>query len=1049
MAIRDPRVFTIPPGAPFLSTLSRALLDGELIGGFPAAADPLALANATIYVPTQRAAAALAEALLEAGGGQSILLPRIAPLGAFEPDDAGAFFEPLGEEAPRPGAPPAVGDLTRRHTLATLVRAWGEALRGAIRGVDAEGRLIVDAHEPALVATTPAQAYALAGDLAALIDDMIIEGVDWRKLETLAPEEYDSYWRITLDFLKIAFAHWPQWLEERGLIDRARWVSLMVESEIGALEARPRRGPTIIAGSTGANRATAALIAAIARSDQGAVVLPGLDTALDERAWAMIGASGEPGKGLASHPQALMHRLIAAIGVTRKDVITLGAPIARLRARSAFLSEALRPSDSTECWRDRKDALSAPAVVAALEDVFIIIADNETEEALALAIAMREVIEAPGKTAALITPDPSIARRVSGELARWGVEVEDSAGRTLGQSEAGALARLILEAAKDLGPLRAQALIAHAAARLGRTRAELDAAARALELGVFRAVPISSLGDLVQAFCAARAAAQHRHAHSAIRAINEAERVAAEQLARDLASALEPLRAMRLSAPLREWLAVHRRALDAILVGPEGELSAPHGLELLYELLDEWDDAASGDFFCALGDYAALFDAALAGVRAPPGRSGHPRLKILGLLEARLLSFDRVILAGLDEKVWPPAVETDAFLNRPMRAGLGLSAPERRIGQTAHDFVAALGAREAVISRSKKRTGEPTVASRFLLRMSAAAGEAAIKAAERRGERYLEYARALDEPAEVAPVKRPVPRPPVELRPRSLSVTRIETLRRDPYAIYAERILRLQPLDPTERELGPREAGEAWHGALQDFAERYPSGALPPEARADLVRFARAHFALLLADPAFEGMSWPNIEKAIDFVLDFERRSRGEIVSILVERPGKIVLPLRTGAEFTLTARADRIDMLRSGEATLIDYKSGSPPGAKEVKIGLAPQLTLEAAILMRGGFEGLGAVRPERALYLKLGGPNGGKEGPAGGEDADICDLAEQHLAGLAALLDQFACERTPYLSRPLPKFASRYSDYDHLARVKEWSLTGGDANGDAGNAS
>jgi ATP-dependent helicase/nuclease subunit B len=408
-----------------------------------------------------------------------------------------------------------------------------------------------------------------------------------------------------------------------------------------------------------------------------------------------------------------------------------------------------------------------------------------------------------------------------------------------------------------------------------------------------------------------------------------------------------------------------------------------------------------------------------------------------------------VILAGLDEKVWPPTVETDAFLNRPMRAELGLSAPERRIGQTAHDFVAALGAREVVISRAKKRAGEPTVASRFLLRMRAAAGAAAIQAAERRGETYIAYARALDEPEVVAPVKRPEPRPPVELRPRSLSVTRIETLRRDPYAIYAERILRLQPLDPVERELGPREAGEAWHGALQDFAERYPSAALPPQARADLVRFARARFALLLADPSFEGMNWPNIEKAIDFVLDFERRSRDEILRILVERPGKIVLPLRTGAEFTLTARADRIDVLRSGGATLIDYKSGSPPGAKEVKIGLAPQLSLEAAILMRGGFEGLTSVKPERALYLKLGGPNGGKEQPAGGEDADICDLADQHFAGLEALLDQFACQSTPYLSRPMPKFASRYSDYDHLARVKEWSLTGGAANGDAGEGS
>ena len=506
---------------------------------------------------------------------------------------------------------------------------------------------------------------------------------------------------------------------------------------------------------------------------------------------------------------------------------------------------------------------------------------------------------------------------------------------------------------------------------------------------------------------------------------------------------------MRLSAPLREWLAAHRRALEGILAGPEAEPSAPHGLEMLDALFDEWGGAASGGFPCALSDYAALFDAALAGVRAPPGRGGHPRLKILGLLEARLLSFDRVLMAGLDEKVWPPAVETDAFLNRPMRAELGLSAPERRVGQTAHDFVAALGAREAVISRSKKRAGEPTVASRFLLRMGAAAGEHAIKAAERRGETYLAYARALDEPEVVAPVRRPEPRPPADLRPRSLSVTRIETLRRDPYAIYVERILWLQTLDPIERELGPRETGEAWHGALQDFAERYPSGALPPDARSDLVRFARARFALLLADPAFEGLAWPNIEKAIDFFLDFERRNRDAIAHVCVERRGETVLPLCDGQAFKLTARADRIDILRWGNATLIDYKSGSPPGAKEVKIGLAPQLTLEAAILMRGGFEGLDAMRPERALYLKLGGPDGGKERPAGGEDANICELAERHFAELKPLLDQFADPATPYLSRPIPKFASRYEDYDHLARVKEWSLTGGDANGDGGDAS
>ena len=438
-----------------------------LIDGFPGAGGPMALADATIYVPTQRAAQALAKALLEASGAPSLLLPRIAPLGAFEPDETATSFDPEGEEA-RAAVPPAVGALTRRHALATLTRAWGKALKGAIRQADADGRLIVDPAEPALVAATPAQAYALAGDLAALIDDMIIEGAHWSRLETLAPDLYDPYWRITLDFLKIAFAHWPQWLTERGLIDRAKRIALLIEDEIKALES-PRRGPTIIAGSTGANRATARLIAAIARAPQGAVVLPDLDLNLDDRTWAMIGASEDASLGLAGHPQALLHRLIRAIGVKREDVAPLGSPTPQLAARSAFLSEALRPAESTDLWRERGWTLSPLALATALQGVTIVVADNENEEGLALAIAMRETLETPGKTAALITPDPSIARRVSAELARWGVEVEDSAGRTLGQSPAGALARLILEAAIEFTPRSCLALLAHPAVRFGRS----------------------------------------------------------------------------------------------------------------------------------------------------------------------------------------------------------------------------------------------------------------------------------------------------------------------------------------------------------------------------------------------------------------------------------------------------------------------------------------------------------------------------------------------------------------------------------------------------
>ena len=1043
MAHRAPRVFTIPSGAPFLPTLSRALLDGALIDGFPGAGGPMALADATIYVPTQRAAQALAKALLSASGRRSLLLPRIAPLGAFEPDETAAIFDPEGEELPRAAVPPAVGALTRRHTLATLTRAWGKALRGAIRQADADG-LIVDPGEPALVAATPAQAYALAGDLAALIDDMIIEGAPWTRLQTLAPDLYDPYWRITLDFLKIAFANWPDWLAERGLIDRAKRIALLIEDEIKALEGS-RRGPTIIAGSTGANRATARLIAAIARAPLGAVVLPGLDLNLDDRSWAMIGASVDASLGLAGHPQALLHRLIGAIGVGREDVTALGAPPPALEARSAFLSEALRPAGSTDLWRERRWTLSPLALAAAFQGVTIIVANNETEEGLALAIAMRETLETPGKTAALVTPDPSIARRVATELARWGIEVEDSAGRTLAQTPSGVLARLILEAAIEFTPLSFLALLAHPAARFGRSLGQVETATRALELAVLRAVPLASLDDLERAFMAARAATDDRHAHPAIRRIGEANRKAAETLARDVASMLAPLRALAPSASLRDCLVQHRAAIAATTAGPRGAAEDGPGFEQLTELMDEWSEAAIGNFPTALKEYAALFDHALAGARAPPASGGHPRLTILGLLEARLLSFDRVLLAGLDETVWPPAVETDAFLNRPMRAALGLSAPERRIGQSAHDFVDALGAREAFLSRAKKRGGQPTVASRFLQRMAAAAGPLAMEEPEERGELYLGFARALDRPTNFQPQRRPAPRPPVELRPKALSVTRIETLRRDPYAIYAETILRLKALETVEREIGPRETGMAWHAALQLFVETYPSGALPPEARDRLLSMARTSFALLSGDPSF-ALHWPNIEKGLDFFLAFERDTRDAIAQAWVERQGALVLPLANGTPFKLSARADRVDLLRSGGARLIDYKSGAPPKAKDVKAGFSPQLTLEAAMLQQGGFEGLPPLQTEQAIYLKVGGAAGGEEKHAGGKNENIGDLAELHFAGLKMLLAAFACEDTPYLSLPFSKFAPRFSDYDHLARVKEWSATGGESdNGEA----
>ena len=378
-----------------------------------------------------------------------------------------------------------------------------------------------------------------------------------------------------------------------------------------------------------------------------------------------------------------------------------------------------------------------------------------------------------------------------------------------------------------------------------------------------------------------------------------------------------------------------------------------------------------------------------------------------------------------------------------MRAELRLSPPERRIGQTAHDFVAALGAREAILSRARKRGGSPTVESRFLQRMGAFGGAEARSSMGRRGERYLTLARALDHADSSPTLKPPRPAPPAEWRPRQLSVTRIETLRRDPYAIYAERILQLQPLPPIGAAIGPREIGDVWHTALELFSVSAPHSQTPEEARARLLTIATKEFAPLCAERRFRATRWPRILKGFETFLEFDRAHRVASRQIWFECDGRFEWLLPDGLKFALTARADRIEEQHSGDAVIVDYKTGAPPGAREVEVGFAPQLTLQAAILARGAFRGVPKLDTALAFYLKLGGAEGGKEHPIRFKDKSFAEVADAHFAGMQHLVAKYSEAGAAYLSRPFAKYAARGEDYDHLARVKEWSATGGAPDG------
>lgn len=1035
-----PRVFSIPPGAPFLAAFAQSLVNGDVVPGFSRALPPLDFANATIYVPTRRAARALAQELTRALGRPTALLPRILPLGGLEDSETDLIFAAgEGEDALSPDAPPAIGAIRRRMLLARLILAWAEGVRCAIVRVNSSGEMVTEASEPLLVGASPANAWALSRDLAALIDEMTIEGVAWSKLGDLQLAEFDEYWRITLNFLDIAMRAWPNMLAESGMIDAAERQKLLIEAQAARLGAAAQ-GPVVALGSTGTNISTAKLLAAIARAPQGAVVLPGLDRHLDAASFALI-AGETPDEARAGHPQAALARLLPVLGVRREDVVDLARAPAALAARARFVSEALRPAETSELWRVFAASQSRDDIAGALDGVTLIEAEDEREEALALAIRLRETLETPGETAALITPDRDLARRVQAELLRWGVEIDDSGGASLAKSPHGALAALAAAAAADLSPAALVALMASPLARFGHARGEMERLAALVEIGVLRGVvPRGALADPHTLVAQARAQARERHAHPARSAIAERDWQAIADLIARIVAALAPLSRLGPRAPLPQWLAAHREALGCIVETEDGAaaFTFEDGARLA-ELFDELSAAAEPALVFDAGDYALFFDgvAAQASLRGP--RSPHPRLKILGLLEARLMPADLVLLGGLDEATWPPQTRGDAFLNRSMRHELGLSPPERRIGRTAHDFTQAMGAPRVVLSRARKRKRAPTVASRFLQRMAAVAGDAWRDCAAR-GQAYLDFARALDKAEAAPPIGRPAPKPPLALRPERLSVTRIETLRRDPYAIFAEYVLKLKPLDPLGASEGAREIGNAFHKALELFVARYPGGQLPAQARDDLAALARAQFAAFADDADFQAFQWPRIEKAIDFIMDFETKRRDEIADIFVERRGSLSFPLADGALFKLTAEADRIEKRKDGRFVLIDYKTGAPPTKKVVEIGFAPQLTLEAAMAARGGFADIAdGAAIAGGVYVKLMGPQGGKTTDLDFKDRSFADVANEHFDQLVRYLSSFRDEATGYPSRPYPQYAARYNAYDHLARVKEWSADDG----------
>jgi ATP-dependent helicase/nuclease subunit B len=1034
MPTTRPNDFNIPASAPFLKVLIEALRDGRLVPGFPAASDPLALASATLYLPTRRACRLARDVFLDALGADAAILPRIVALGDLDEDEI-AFAEmataDLAERALQ--LPPAFDALERRLTLAQIISAWASAIKPK-QGAP-------------LVANTPEAAMALADALARLLDDMITRQVDWTNLDRLVPDALDEYWKQSLAFLKFVQPQWRKILAEKNAIEAAERRDKLIEAEAERLKSSD--APVIAAGSTGSMPATAKLLETVARLPHGAVVLPGLDMHLDDASWAQIagkdGDDGHDGLPAAGHAQFAMHALLDRLRLARSDVMQL-VPAAP-HGREVLASEVLRPAATTERWRQSlTDKAFDQAAGRALDSVSMIEAANAEEEALAIAACLREALETQGKTAALVTPDRALARRVLAALARWNVAVDDSGGDALADTAAGVFARLAADVPLGgVAPVPLLALLKHPHFHLDAGRRGNAGSIATIEYALLRGPrPRSGSEGLAGAFAALRHSRDTMHRSATRRAISEDRFDLTAGFIIDLRAALAPLEDVKKPHPLAELARRHRDVIETLSGTDDGAAAfSGHDGAALKRLLDDLTDSpTAAGLDVAPADYAEMFYAAAATrvVRRPEIRD--VRVHIYGPLEARLQQVDRMVLGGLNEGTWPPESGSDPWLSRPMRRDLGLDPPERRIGLSAHDFAQALGAPEVVLTRAAKVAGAPTVASRFVQRLAAIAGER-WKNAVARGDRLLGFARTLDAPAEVRHAARPAPKPPRDARPKQLSVTAIEDWLRDPYTIYAKYILRLHPLDAVDTPPGARDRGSVIHGAIGDYTT-LAATASPPDPLKELIALGEKHFAGLADYPEARAFWWPRYLRIARWFADWDMERREGLTALYAEIKGE--LPFSVGERtFTLTGRADRIERRADGSYAILDYKTGQTRTEKQVRTGLAPQLTLEAAILRAGGFKDLGKGTVSEILYVTLkGGDPAGKPESIDFKDGTPDSQADRALAKLKELAAVFENEETPYLSLVHPMWKTHYGDYDHLARVKEWSLTGGVDEGD-----
>ncbi len=839
------------------------------------------------------------------------------------------------------------------------------------------------------------QACSLALELGGLIDTAQMYGLDWSNLRNLAPEEYAEHWQETLKFLEIITQYWPSILSDRGVVDASERKNKLINIQCDIWREQKPLQRIIVAGTTAVSPAMKNLVKTVLDLENGEVWLAGLDKELEEESFEIIDET---------HSQYELKQLLDFLKIKRSDVEDIVSSVNQPREK--LISEIMRPAISSDKWLELEGVIQRDA----FEGIRVVECDDLRLEAIAIGTMIRKSLEEKEKTIALVTPDRNLARRVACELKRWNIDVDDSAGIPLSLTLWGVFMRLCATAViSGVSREKILALMKSKKFAIGKEKSEKEIIVRNLDKLLWRSDEKNE----------------------------DAENLLAEfyDKAVDFIKIMSSEKAL-LKDILREHiLFAEKLACDNVLSGRENLWKDDDG-QTGADFMANWIAKADVLGEIETKEYLQLFETMMSYVMVRRTRNTHHRVRILGPMEARLNHYDEIILGSFNEGVWPSSPKADPWMSRPMKKNFGFESPEKQIGVLGLDFANLLGAKNVCITRAKTNSDTPTIKSRWLMRL-----ETIMQALKFEKDFLYDYevvklAKLLDKEKGYYKIDTPCPRPPLSARPRKMSASAFEKLLRDPYGVYAEYILKLKPLECLNKEEDMRDFGNLVHNVLEEFNKKYPSR-LPENTAEILVKMVRKAFEE--SNMQKEKLSFwiPKAEKMMCWLANVEESYRHDVEKINNEVWGSFSIDDLPGGKFEVYARADRIDKLVGGKVNIIDYKTGSARTKNEVKKGYAPQLPIEALIARNGGFDNIEKDEVNSLMYWKLG----DKVVCVDDDIEDVLQKTEDHIREVINLFD---FETTGYLSRPNPKEVPDYSDYEHLARVKEWSVVDGESDND-----